>query len=97
MARAVGYSPSTTHAIWKAFSLKPHRSETFKLSKDPVQLDVHRFAAELEQAVLDSIDTVNEDPGSFHWHKSADNILASTRRFCIRTLETKRVQDNHTK
>lgn len=30
MASAVGYSPSTIHAIWKAFSLKPHRSETVK-------------------------------------------------------------------
>lgn len=35
MARAVGYAPSTIHRIWKAFSLQPHRSETFKLSTDP--------------------------------------------------------------
>ena len=36
MSRAVGYGPSTIHRIWKAFCLKPHRSETFKLSKDPL-------------------------------------------------------------
>ena len=250
MASAVGYSPSTIHAIWKAFSLKPHRSETFKLSKDPwfvdkvrdivglyvdppqhamvlcvdeksqvqaldrtqpllplrpgqaerrthdykrngttslfaaldiatgevigkcfrrhrseefrkflnhieanvpadldihivmdnyathktetvrawfarrprwhvhftptsaswlnqverffalltqkqLQRGVHRSTAELEQAILDYIDTVNDDPRPFRWHKSADDILASTRRFCIRTLETKQAQDNH--
>jgi len=26
---------STVHRIWNAFSLQPHRSETFKLSSDP--------------------------------------------------------------
>ena len=36
MARAVGYAPSTIHRIWQAFGLQPHRSETFKLSTDPL-------------------------------------------------------------
>ncbi|RKK01981.1 IS630 family transposase, partial [Pseudoroseomonas wenyumeiae] len=36
MARAVGYAPSTIHRIWRAFGLQPHRSETFKLSNDPL-------------------------------------------------------------
>ena len=36
MAKAVGYAPSTIHDIWKAFGLQPHRSETFKLSSDPL-------------------------------------------------------------
>src|SRR5512143_1222229 len=32
-----GYiSTSTVHRIWRAFSLQPHRSETFKLSTDPL-------------------------------------------------------------
>ena len=35
MARASGLSVSTVHRIWPAFSLQPHRSETFKLSTDP--------------------------------------------------------------
>ena len=35
MARASGLSASTVHRIWRAFSLQPHRSETFKLSSDP--------------------------------------------------------------
>ena len=34
-ARQTGYAPSTIHRIWQAFSLQPHRSETFKLSADP--------------------------------------------------------------
>ena len=36
MARACGLSVSTVHRIWRAFSLQPHRSETFKLSTDPL-------------------------------------------------------------
>jgi transposase len=36
MARASGLSVSTVHRIWRAFSLQPHRSETFKLSSDPL-------------------------------------------------------------
>ena len=35
MAEAAGFAPSTIHRIWKAFNLKPHRTETFKLSTDP--------------------------------------------------------------
>lgn len=36
MAKASGVSVSTVHRIWRAFSLQPHRSETFKLSTDPL-------------------------------------------------------------
>ena len=36
MAKAAGLAPSTVHRIWQAFWLQPHRSETFKLSTDPL-------------------------------------------------------------
>jgi len=39
MARASGLSSTTIHRIWRAFALKPHRSETFKLSKDPLFIE----------------------------------------------------------
>ncbi len=35
MARDTGLSVSTVQRIWRAFGLKPHRQETFKLSTDP--------------------------------------------------------------
>jgi transposase len=35
MAKASGLSVSSVHRIWTAFSLAPHRTETFKLSTDP--------------------------------------------------------------
>jgi len=39
LAQASGLSRSTVGRIWRAFSLQPHRSETFKLSKDPLFID----------------------------------------------------------
>ena len=35
LAKEVGASATTVRRIWKAERLKPHRSETFKFSKDP--------------------------------------------------------------
>ena len=35
MAKASGVSTSTVNRIWRAFSLQPRRTETFKLSTDP--------------------------------------------------------------
>jgi transcriptional regulator with XRE-family HTH domain len=39
MAKATGLSQSTISRIWRAFSLAPHRAETFKLSRDPLFID----------------------------------------------------------
>ena len=36
MAKAMGVSPATVQRIWSARGLKPHRVETFKLSRDPL-------------------------------------------------------------
>jgi transposase len=39
LAKQAGLSRSTVGRIWHAFALQPHRSETFKLSKDPLFID----------------------------------------------------------
>lgn len=39
MAAETGLSHTTIRRIWGAFGLQPHRSETFKLSKDPLFVD----------------------------------------------------------
>lgn len=39
MAAETGLSHTTIRRIWAAFSLQPHRSETFKLSTDPLFVD----------------------------------------------------------
>jgi len=39
LAKKCGMSQSTVSRIWRAFALQPHRTETFKLSKDPLFID----------------------------------------------------------
>ena len=39
MSEACGMSQSAISRIWRAFALQPHRTETFKLSKDPLFID----------------------------------------------------------
>ena len=39
LARATGLSRMTISRIWHAFGLRPHRSETFKLSPDPLLIE----------------------------------------------------------
>jgi hypothetical protein len=39
LAKRVGISPSSVHRIWRAFGLQPWRTETFKISPDPLLID----------------------------------------------------------
>jgi hypothetical protein len=39
MATETGFSHTTIRRIWNVFGLQPHRSETFKLSSDPLFVD----------------------------------------------------------
>jgi transposase len=39
MAKATGLSQTAISRIWRAFNLQPHRTETFKLSTDPLFID----------------------------------------------------------
>ena len=47
MAAESGLSPSTVGRIWKAFRLRPHQVDTFKLSNDPQFIDKVRDVAGL--------------------------------------------------
>ena len=47
MAEATGMSQSTVSRIWRAFGLKPHLIESFKLSPDPQFIDKVRDIAAL--------------------------------------------------
>ena len=67
MAKAVGHAPSTIHRIWQAFGLQPHRSETFKLSSDPLFVEKVRdivglYLSPPERAVVLCVD--EKMPGS---------------------------------
>lgn len=61
MAKASGLSTSSVQRIWRAFGLQPHRTETFKLSTDPLFIDKVRDVVGLylnppERAVVLCVD-----------------------------------------
>ena len=61
MAQASGLSPSTVGRIWRAFGLKPHRADTFKLSTDPYFVEKVRdvvglYLAPPEKAIVLCVD-----------------------------------------
>jgi transposase len=61
MAKASGLSQSTVGRIWRAFGLKPHRADTFKLSTDPFFVEKVRDVVGLylsppERAIVLSVD-----------------------------------------
>jgi hypothetical protein len=85
MAKRVGLSQSAITRIWRAFGLQPHRSETFKLSTDPLFVDKVRDIVGL---YLNPSDISNSDARPFAWTKTADEILASVARFCQRTSDS---------
>ena len=57
------------------------------LTERALKRGVFRSVRDLEQAMKAYIDATNAEPKPFRWTKSADDILASIQRFCIRTLE----------
>ena len=58
------------------------------LTEKQLRRGIHRSTRELEHAICHYIDTVNADPRPFRWTKSADDILDTIKRFCLRTLDT---------
>ena len=61
LGRALGLSQSAVVRIWHAFGLKPHRSETFKLSTDPFFVEKVRdivglYVAPPDRAVVLCVD-----------------------------------------
>ena len=58
------------------------------LTDRAIRRGVHCSVEELERDIRAFIEATNADPKPFRWVKSADAILASVKRFCLRTLDT---------
>ena len=56
MARRCGLSQTAVSRIWRAFALQPHRTETFKLSKDPLFIEKVRDIVGLYLNLPDKVD-----------------------------------------
>jgi transposase len=58
------------------------------LTEKQLRRGVHRSTKELETAIRSFIQLHNKNPKPFVWHKSADQILDSVARFCMRTSDS---------
>ena len=59
-----------------------------ELTRKQLQRGVHRSIAELEADITALINAHNENPKPYRWVKSADEILASVKRFCQKTQQS---------
>ena len=55
-----------------------------ELTRKKLQRGVHLSVAEFNADIMSFIDAHNEKPKPYKWVKSADEILASVRRFCLK-------------
>ena len=55
------------------------------LTEKQLRRGVHRSTRELEEAITRYVESTNDHAKPFVWTKTADEILASVRRFCLRT------------
>ena len=58
------------------------------LTEKQIRRGVHRSTRELEEAIRRYIDATNHRPKPFVWTKTADQILASVARFCMRISDS---------
>ncbi len=58
-----------------------------ELTRKQLQRGVHRSTKELEADIIAFVEAHNENPKPYKWVKSADEILASVKRFCQKTQQ----------
>ena len=58
------------------------------LTAKQIRRGTHRSTQQLEQAIRTYLATHNQNPRPFLWTKTADDILDSIKRFCLRISET---------
>lgn len=63
------------------------------LTDKKIRRGVHRSVVDLQADIQAFIDQHNADPKPFRWTKSADDILASIERFCVRNASVQRTSE----
>jgi hypothetical protein len=59
-----------------------------ELTRKQIRRGVHASTKQLETDIRAFIERYNENPKPYRWTKSADEILASVKRFCQKTEQT---------
>ncbi|BCQ29127.1 hypothetical protein NK8_73170 (plasmid) [Caballeronia sp. NK8] len=57
------------------------------LTEKYLRRGTHRSTRQLEDAIRQYLEIYNANPQPFSWSKSADEILASLERFCMRVTK----------
>jgi transposase len=76
MAAETGFSRTTIRRMWAAFGLQPHRSQTFKLSSDPLFVDKVRDIVGLY------LSRRTEPLSSASMRKARSRHLIASNRYC---------------
>ena len=85
LAQATGLSQSSISRIWRAFSLRPHRSQAFKLSRDPrAILRKHRMWGNIQPDV--KMLRTREDAGKALTQEEETALLKECRESRSRSL-----------
>jgi hypothetical protein len=74
----VHFTPTASSWVNQDASSPPYRKGKSAASTAPPPNDA---------AIRTDLDVVNADPKPFRWTKSADDILAAVKRFCLKTLD----------
>ena len=59
------------------------------LTQRQIRRGTHRSTVQLERAIKTYLNAHNRDPRPFVWTKTADQILHSLKRFCMRTSNSR--------
>jgi hypothetical protein len=54
------------------------------ITEKQIRRGTHRSTIQLEKAIRDYLRIYNTEPRPFIWSKTAEDILASIERFCLR-------------
>jgi hypothetical protein len=71
-----------------AGSLSSPENGSSAVARKRLQRGVHTSVRKLEADIRAFIDRHNQNPRPFKWTKSADQILASVKRFCHKAQQT---------
>ena len=64
------------------------------LTTKKLQRSAHDSVAALAADIVEWVDTWNEDPKPFIWHKTADDILERLGRYCAAVINTESVDES---
>ena len=78
-------SSSWLNQVERFFAAPAANASRFGETGKQIRRGVHRSVVDLRAAAEGFIERHNSAPKPFRWTKSADDILASVERFCLRS------------